>query len=155
LEAVQRLLNEAAPNGVSSQPDTPVLWSSFFQLQASYLLLWSVVERYTALRFGPGKETGERIRQLNQDASFRKAVIAADARPGVVFDSRDQGAYRLAADGSGAAEYFYRVRSNLSHRGKSAFKDGQLVYKATTELLAAMRILLKQQLPTGNGEGRH
>ena len=54
LDEVRRLVREAAPDGVDSQPDTPQLWQSFFRLQAAYLLLWSIVERYTALRFGPG-----------------------------------------------------------------------------------------------------
>ena len=58
----------------------------------------------------------------------------------------------MAADGTGAAEYFYRIRSNLSHRGKSAFQDARLVYKAATELLRAMQILLERQLPSVNGE---
>jgi hypothetical protein len=38
------------------------------------------------------------------------------------------------------------VRSNLSHRGKSAFQDAQLVHKAVTELRRAMEILLDRQL---------
>jgi len=36
------------------QPDDPKFWRVFFRLQAAYLLLWSVVERYAALRYGPG-----------------------------------------------------------------------------------------------------
>jgi hypothetical protein len=43
------------------------------------------------------------------------------------------------------------VRSNLSHRGKSAFQDVQLVHKAVTELRRAMRILLDRQLPAVDG----
>jgi hypothetical protein len=153
IDEVQRLVQEAAPDGVAAQPDTPELWSSFFRLQAAYLLLWSIVERYTALRFGPGLDPWARVRQLGKAASFLKAVAAAGAKPGVVVDSRNPGSrHQLAADGTGAAEYFYQVRSNLSHRGKSAFKDAQLVYKAVTELHAAMRILLDRQLPAAGGE---
>ena len=142
----------AAPDGVSPQPDTPELWGSFFRLQAGYLLLWSIVGRYTALRFGPGLEPWSSVRQLGKGASLRTAMAAAGIMPGRVIDSRDPSrCHRLAADGSGAAEYFYQVRSNLSHRGKSAFRDAQLVHKAVTELRAGMQILLDQQLPATNG----
>ena len=62
LDEVERLAEEAAPNGgVRPQPDTPELWSSFFRLQAAYLLLWSIIERYTALRFGPGLDPWARV----------------------------------------------------------------------------------------------
>ena len=150
LDEAEQLAREAVPDGsVPSQPDTPELWRSFFRLQAAYLLLWSIVERYTALRFGPGLGPAERIRRLGQDPSFRSAVAGAGATPGAVVDSRDPGCrHRLAADGTGAAAYYYQVRSNLSHRGKSAFLDAQLVHKAVTELGQAMRILLATQLPS-------
>ena len=92
---------------------------------------------------------------MGEDAAFLKAVADAGAKPGVVVDSRDPGRrHRLAADGTGAAEYFYQVRSNLSHRGKSAFQDAQLVHKAVTELRRAMRILLDRQLPAVDGVNR-
>jgi hypothetical protein len=154
LAEVQRLTGEAVPDGsVPAQPDTLELWSSFFRLQAAYLLLWSIVERYTALRFGPGLEPGDRVSKLGDDPSFVKAVADAGVKPGRVIDSRDPSTHsRIASDGTGAAKYFYRIRSNLSHRGKSAFQDAQLVHKALTELLSAMQILLERQLPAANGK---
>jgi hypothetical protein len=148
LDEVRLLVQEAAPNGVAPQPDTRDLWHSFFRLQAAYLLLWSIVERYTALRFGPAQDPWPRVVQLGKDTSFRQAVVAAGAKPGEVVDSRDpKNHHRLAEDGTGAAEYFYQVRSNLSHRGKSAFRDAQLVLKAATELEQTIQILLAEQVP--------
>jgi hypothetical protein len=150
---VRRLVEEAAPDGICPQPDTPELWSRFFRLQAAYLLLWSIVERYTALRFGPGLDPWDRVTRLGEDTSFREAVAAVGVREGVVIDSRDPASrYRLAADGTGAAKYFYQVRSNLSHRGKSAFKDAQLVHNSVTVLSAAMQILLERQTPAVDGD---
>lgn len=149
LAEVRRLISEAAPGGVASQPDTAEFWQLFFRLQAAYLLLWSVVERYTAFRFGPAIDPTKRAGMLDHDDAFQAAVLASRAKPGVVVDSRDpERKYRLAEDGAGAAQYFYAVRSNLSHRGKSAYSDAQLVYKAATELAAIMEILVGQQLAT-------
>jgi hypothetical protein len=144
---VRRLVSETASSGVGSQPDTEEFWRLFFRLQAAYLLLWSIVERYTAFRFGPAIDPTRRAARLDDDEAFRAAVLASGAKPGTVVDSRDpERKYRLAADGKGAAQYFYAMRSNLSHRGKSAYRDAQLVYKATTELAAVMEILVGQQL---------
>jgi hypothetical protein len=50
-------------------------------------------------------------------------------------------------NGVGAVKYFYQVRSNLSHRGKGAWKDSVLLLKATVWLHDAMRSLLREQLP--------
>lgn len=66
LDEVRHLLDEAAPDGVETQPDTPRLWRTFFRLQAAYLLLWSIVERYTALRFGPAVRPGDRVTLLGE-----------------------------------------------------------------------------------------
>ncbi len=150
LGEVRRLVHEAAPHGVYSGPDTPELWQSFFRLQAAYLLLWSIVERYTALRFGPGLRPMARVRRLQQDKSFREALVRVGAKPGEVVDSRDpEVRYQLT---DRPAEYYYNVRSNLSHRGKSAFRDVQLVFKAVTELQKIMGILVDEQVPALKGE---
>src|SRR5262249_17457867 len=76
LAEVRRLVGEAAPDGVVPQPETPELWQVFFRLQAAYLLLWSIVERFTAFRFGPGLDPWTRVVRLNQYATFREAVVA-------------------------------------------------------------------------------
>jgi hypothetical protein len=149
LAEVSALTIETAPAGIASQPNGPNFWRVFFRLQAAYLLLWSVVERYTALRYGPGLDPAKRIKQLDAEHAFLTAVIKVGAVGSQVYDARDP-AHKVVirADGSRAGDYFYRVRSNLSHRGKSAFRDGQLVLNALVQLHDAMRILLAQQVPT-------
>jgi hypothetical protein len=125
LAEVLTMTIETAPVGVAAQPDRPELWTQFFRLQAAYLLLWSVVERYTALRYGPVLETGERIRRLGGDTAFQAAVVEAGAVQDLVYDSR-----------------------NPANKDElKPFRDGQLVLKALVELHDAMRILLARQLP--------
>jgi hypothetical protein len=126
----------------------PKFWIVFFRLQAVYLLLWSIVERYTALRYGPGLDPAKRIKQLDAAHVFRTAVIEVGAVGSHVYDARNP-AHKVViqAEGNRAGDYFSQVRSNLSHRGKSAFRDGQLVFNALVQLHDAMRILLAQQVP--------
>ncbi|MEA2825695.1 MAG: hypothetical protein QOG43_134 [Actinomycetota bacterium] len=149
LAEVLTMTMDVAPKGVEVQPDRPDLWRQFFRLQAAYLLLWAVVERYTALRYGPALDPHERVGRLDRDEAFQAAVVDVGAIEDEVFDSRDPDAkYRLRQDGSGAAKYFYGVRSNLSHRGKSAFHDGRLLFKALVELHDAIRLVLADQVPS-------
>jgi gamma-glutamylcyclotransferase (GGCT)/AIG2-like uncharacterized protein YtfP len=137
-----------APDGVASQPDGDAFWRMFFRLQAAYLLLWSIVERYTVLRYGPGLGPVDRVRRLGADQIFKAAVVEVDAVGNVVYDARDPGdKVTIRADGSRASDYFYQVRSNLSHRGKSAFQDGRLVFKALVQLHDVIRTVLAQQVP--------
>ncbi|WP_158289915.1 gamma-glutamylcyclotransferase [Micromonospora sp. S4605] len=143
LAEVRRLVLEAAPQGVQAQPDGPDFWHQFFRLQASYLLLWSVVERYTALRYGPAQAPMARVRRLDGDPTFQAALRTVGAETDSVVDSRDPTVkITLRPDGTGGARYYYGVRSNLSHRGKGAFRDARLVLKAVVELHDAMLVLL-------------
>lgn len=138
---------EVAPHVVQPQPDSPRFWRQFFRLQASYLLLWSVVERYTALRYGPALEPGDRVRRMGNDPAFQAALKTVGAKPDTVVDSRDPTkTIKLRPDGTGGAHYYYAVRSNLSHRGKGAFRDACLVLKAVVELHDAMLELLAQHV---------
>ena len=100
-------------------------------MQAAYLLLWTVYERLTALRYGPSRDVMARLQDLERDKAFREAFHDCGARTGeVVCDSRDLATVRIGADGSKALDYWYQVRSNLSHRGKSAYRDSKIVYEA-------------------------
>ncbi|WP_433493646.1 hypothetical protein ACQP26_19785 [Micromonospora sp. CA-248089] len=143
LAEVRRLVLEAAPHGVQPQPDSPGFWRQFFRLQASYLLLWSAVERYTALRYGPALDPWDRVCRLDNDLAFQDALRTVNAESGSVVDSRDPTTkVTLRPDFTGGARYYYQVRSNLSHRGKGAFRDARLVLKACVELHDAMLVLL-------------
>ncbi|MCT2281300.1 hypothetical protein M3G91_27215 [Micromonospora chalcea] len=156
LAEVRRLVMEAVPQGVEAQPDSPDFWRLFFRLQASYLLLWSVVERYTALRYGPALGPGNRVGRLGEDPEFQAALKTVGARPGSVVDSRNPtNRVNLGPDGIGGARYYYAVRSNLSHRGKGAFRDARLVLRAIVGLHDAMLELLGQHvsIPEGSVPG--
>lgn len=125
------------------------MWSRFFRLSATYLLLWSVVERFTALAFGPALEPMERVWLLDDGPSFRDAVLSLGVRPGQrVVDSRNpETVYRIRDDVSNAALFWYAVRSNLSHRGKSAFRDGQLLRRSLIDLHDVVTVMLRNELP--------
>jgi hypothetical protein len=111
-------------------------WPRFFRLQMAYMLLWAVIERYTAFTFGPDLEPMERVRRLGELEKFQLAVSNRVSRKATVTDSRNLDAYQLDSESpKTAAKYYYQIRNNLSHRGKGAWHDGELVRNALRELL--------------------
>ncbi|MEU2169032.1 gamma-glutamylcyclotransferase family protein [Micromonospora chersina] len=126
--------------------DMQGFWDAFLPIQGTYLTLYTVLERYTALVFGPRLEPGERLRSLRGDRAAVDAVEAAKPPSIEVRDSRDPRKRKLAP-GRSSFDAWYWVRSNLSHRGKAAYTDFKLVERSIVGLHDTLRLLLADQLP--------
>lgn len=70
-----------------------------------------------------------------------------------ITDSRDP-EYCISTARGRPFDAWYRVRSNLSHRGKAAFTDFELVERSVVGLHDALRLLLGRQLPLTDVERR-
>jgi hypothetical protein len=77
------------------QPPGWALFEPLFQLQAVYLLLWTIAERVAAFGQGPDLDPVERLRALEQRDKYRDAFFARGWFPGA--DHAQQG--RLGRDG--------------------------------------------------------
>lgn len=108
-----------------------------FRLQMAYLLLWSAIERYASLRYGLGTDVNRKLKPIATDAPFREALRRhVVERDEVSRADKPQQRARLDRDDpSGALEYFYRVRSNIAHRGKAVTRDHERVRRALAVLL--------------------
>ena len=127
--------------------DHPEFWRGFLPLQGLYLVLCTVLERYTALVFGPTVDPMKRVARLRDDPDAIEAVRLADPPALRVFDSRNAQVH-YSAPGRKPFDAWYQVRSNLTHRGKAGgIHDFRLVEKAVVGLHDAMRHLLAKQLP--------
>lgn len=113
-------------------------WQRFFRAQMAYLLLWSILERLSALCFGPGHDPMQRVKQLHELRGMPKLLELHVHRSDEVSDSRDPDArYRLdPSNAKKCFDYYYQVRSNLSHRGKAVHSEVDKVTKSLTELFA-------------------
>lgn len=125
------------------------LWDRFFALQATYLLLWSAVERFAALAYGPGHPALERTWRLGEDPGFKACVLAAGVTPSAkTADSRDPTrARRIREDGSGAMFSWDAARHLVGHPGRTAFVDGVLLRRSLIDLHDTFRLLLLHRLP--------
>lgn len=142
LDAVEKVLGEAEamPQGSGPEPN----FEKFFRSQMAYLLLWSILERLSALCLGPSGDPHKRINQLHELPEMGEIVRNRVKRTDQVFDTRNPKT-KLRLDGSDpkrAFAYFYQVRCNLSHRGKGAFGDFDKVHDSLRELLAITRDFL-------------
>lgn len=155
LKVVQQITSELTCNKFTSAPPESFDWSRFFRIQAAYLLLWSAIERFSAFAYGPSLKSEERIEKLDKDPRFRAAFKRHAMGTKKVFDSRNPknsikvDPTTIDADNPTcpckAAEFYYGVRSNLSHRGKGACVDGELVRISLIELLAIINDILKPE----------
>ncbi|HEX2047518.1 MAG TPA: hypothetical protein VHF27_07125 [Acidimicrobiales bacterium] len=129
--------------------DDPGLWERFYDLHAAYLLLWSAVERFTALAYGPAQPALERTWRLGDDPRFRACVVAAGVAPSAkTADSRDPTrARRIREDGSGAMFSWDAARHLVAHPGRTAFVDGVFLRRSLVDLHDSFRLALLDRLP--------
>jgi len=132
-------------------PTDDGLMRAHFHLQAAHLLTWSAVERLSALMFGPdsGGPTS-RVQRFGRLESWPDLVSEANIRSSgrQVFRSDERGEKKtIGSNGEGAWGYWYQVRSNLSHRGKSTIKDLGIVRDAFNDVHNILRLLLLHYVP--------
>jgi len=108
-----------------------------FRLQMAYLLLWSSIERYLALRYHLGSAVMCKIRNLATEPAFREALASAKPEPREIYRA-DKPNERIRLDPTNpesCVEYYYQVRSNAVHRGKAVVTDHEIVQQSLTELI--------------------
>lgn len=133
-----------------SLPPEALDWVRFFRVQMAYLLLWSAVERYLALAYGPDLDPAKKLNALGRDEAFARALSDTVTQPRRVYESRSRESAGLdPAKPSRSAEYFYVVRSNLSHRGKGAWSEAELVRMALHDLFEIFRTMLSNASQAG------
>jgi len=129
--------------------DETGMWSRFYGLQGAYLMLWSAVERFTALCYGPAQPAMERTWRLGDDPRFRECVVTAGVAPSAkTADSRDPTrARRIREDGAGAMFSWDAARHLVAHPGRTAYSDGVLLRRSLIDLHDTFRLLLLARLP--------
>lgn len=127
------------------------IWQMFFRAQMAYLLLWSILERLSALCFGPAHDPMQRVKRLHQLSGMDGLVSTYVCRQDRVSDSRDpRDTYQLdASNPKKCFEYYYQVRSNLSHRGKAVHNEVDKVVKSLSELASITKAYLQSLNGTG------
>jgi len=116
-----------------------------FRLQMAYLLLWSSIERYVSLRYHLGGKVSEKVNQLADEPPFAEALRREVTGTREVYRA-DRPTERAVLDPNQprrALDYYYRVRSNITHRGKGVLRDHLILQYSLAELLPIFRAVLK------------
>jgi hypothetical protein len=124
-----------------------------FRLQMAYLLLWSGIERYVALRYHLAGKIMEKIGRLGQEPAFAISLSQSVTESRTVYRAdHPQDSYRLSASSPAeAVNYYYQIRSNITHRGKAAFRDHETLLKSGTEMLSIFRSVLVEAKKDAQG----
>lgn len=116
-----------------------------FRLQMAYLLLWSAIERYVSLRYHLGDSVIGKVAQLAHESAFAQGLQRHVKSRREVYRADRPREKEVLDPGSPkkAVLYYYQVRSNITHRGKGAVQDYELLEKSLNELLPIFRDVLK------------
>lgn len=128
LELIEEIISE---NGYFEPGNV----KSLLRLQMAYLLLWTSIERYASLRYGFTLGSSDKRGKIAVDTGFERGleeVVSKQARHGrtQVRRTDDPSVVKQLKpnnpeDGleEDSIEYYYQVRSNITHRGKGALHD--------------------------------
>ena len=118
----------------------------FFKLQMNYMLLWSAIDRYCKLKYNMGSEHDNRLELAKEDMfidALRGIHETEEYRP--IFSTDDL--LKRSFDVSNpkyCINYYYTLRCNIVHRGKSSIRDVHLLKKATEDLLEIFQHILDE-----------
>lgn len=123
----------------------------FFNLQMNYMLLWSAIDRYCKLRYNMEKEHENR-EELSKEKVFIEALekYAGGKHYRILYTTDDlsQRVFDLE-NPKYCINYYYTLRCNIVHRGKTSMSDIDLLEEATRDLLNIFEYILED---TFNGE---
>lgn len=143
------IVDAAEPFGPSNALEVQD-WRRFYRVQAAYLLACTVLERIAVFSCGNVLGPTARINELDRDLAFREAARSAGVSAPRRSVGRSDDPFRRQAartSGAGFVRRAYQVRSNLMHRGKSAYAEAELVRLSLLDLHDALRLYLLLRLP--------
>lgn len=119
---------------------------SLFKLQMKYMLLWTILERFSFLRYSLGGGPSARNKLLAEDIYFKEALKEYVKSERTVFSSEDPDRKTIlnAENSKKSLEYYYQVRSNITHRGKGVIKDYDTVKSSFNELYDITKYILEK-----------
>ena len=106
------------------------------------MLLWASIERFTTMKYGNNTKRYNN-KKFSTEQIFKEEIWNANIQANVVLNSEDLKEYEFNPQKpEDCIKYYYATRCNVIHSGKSTFKDYQLLYNATWDLLNIYKHIL-------------
>ena len=123
----------------------------FFQLQMAYMLLWTSIERFVSFKYHLGDRVTEKVLKLADDPVFASALRERVQTVRQVYRADDPSKKAVLDPNNPkkALEYYYQIRSNITHRGKTAVRDHEMLRASLSELLGIFKEVLKREFSVG------
>lgn len=119
-------------------------FKTIFRLQMGYTLLWTALERYAGLRYHLGDEVLRKIKLIADEEIFAKSLKKHVTSERTVYAATDLEKTVLNPDDpKKSLLYYYQVRSNAVHRGKTVVKDFDILKHSLEELLNIFKDMLE------------
>ena len=107
----------------------------FFKLHMFYMLLWSSIDKYLSLCYG-GWDQRKTVNEWAKWDEFQNAFKKHVDRKDTAYSSQGAKKFKLNTENpQWAANYYYQIRCNVVHSGKSNYKDFDKLKQSLNELL--------------------
>jgi hypothetical protein len=128
-------------------PEWDIELRGSFKIQMNYMFLWTIIERFTFLRYSLGGVPNSRIKSLANNEHFILGLKKYVKKERKIFDTQTLKHYTLSLnEPKKAIDYYYKVRSNLTHRGKGISKDYYILIDCYKELLNITEFVIKNTM---------
>ena len=119
---------------------------SIFKFQMYYMLLWTAIDRYCALKYEFSTSQGDILEQFYKDELFKQAVQELELEErGKIRSARDGGVFYYDLDRMDyVANFYYTIRSNVVHRGKEQNNKMNELKRSLNDLLDIFDLVIKK-----------
>jgi len=139
LQEIKYIIEKNKNEYIKANPDERD-YKPFFQLQMAYVFLWSIIERYATMRYCLGGNDiyylSKNRQQINKDEYFKECLkhVVKDKRSVVRVNDLKEFSLDISNPNYNPLEYYYTIRSNVVHRGKSVPNDFDMLKLTLNEL---------------------
>lgn len=118
-------------------------YNKFFEIQMHYMLLWSIIERFGALKYGKSS-INQNNKELAKEKLFKKYLKLIE-REDFIYTTDDLEEKELNKNNNiKSIKYYYTIRCNISHRGKTMkHMDKIRLRESLKELYGIFSIILE------------
>ena len=118
----------------------------FFSSSSAYMLLWTIIERFCAIKYGNIGPSAKINSLVNDPMIDWKPILNKIERSDTIYRSDREDYYLILDKNAGpkkVLDYYYGMRSNMVHRGKDVFGDVDKIQHALKELEFIFKEILK------------